>query len=260
MTAASLFQRAAATDAAYFEMGAEVEALPGAMLAWMPGLTGLAAGAVVQRVDGEIAARMGGSWVSEIEGALGRIGAPLARIYLDEDSTAGDLLRQAGYAMRPELVFAHAMEAAPGEVELLRLDNDEAWNRKKRLHNEADRTPDGHPGSASDWVELERRKADHGLESYLALLGGEVVGAIGAIRGDRILRFKNILIHPDHRRRGLGRAMLNSLAGLGRESGILEQTVFAVRGNAGERLYRACGMRSVGTVVEWSRSLGVPNE
>jgi GNAT superfamily N-acetyltransferase len=109
-------------------------------------------------------------------------------------------------------------------------------------------------------VELERRKAAHGLESYLAMLGGEAVGAIGAIRGESILRFKNILIHPDHRRRGLGRAMLNSLAALGRESGILEQAVFAVRGNAGERLYRACGMRVVGTVVEWSKPLGVSNE
>lgn len=260
MTVPSLFERAAATDVAYFEMGAEIERLPGAELAWMPRLTSLAAGAVVQRVDGDAAARMGGGWVSAIEEALGAVGAPLARVYLDEGSPAGGILRQAGYVMRPELVFAHAMEPTPGEVELLRLDNDEAWERKERLHKEADRTPDGHPSSASDWVELERRKAAHGLESYLAIVDGEVVGAIGAIRGDRILRFKNILIHPDRRRRGLGRAMLGSLAAVGRESGILEQTVFAVRGNAGERLYRACGMRAVGTVVEWSKPLGVSNE
>ncbi len=109
-------------------------------------------------------------------------------------------------------------------------------------------------------MELERRKAADGLENYLAKLGGEVVGAIGAIRGESILRFKNILIHPDHRRRGLGRAMLSSLAALGRESGILEQAVFAVRGNAGEWLYRACGMRPVGEVVEWSRPLGMSKE
>jgi GNAT superfamily N-acetyltransferase len=260
VTAQSLFERAAATDVAYFEMGAEVEQIPGAVLAWMPGLTGLAAGAVVQRVDGEAAARMGSGWVSEIEGALGRIGAPLARVYLDEYSPAGPLLLQAGYAMRPEIVFAHQIEAAPGEVELLGLDKGEAWERKERLHEEADRAPDGHPSSAADWVELERRKAADGLENYLAMLGGEVVGAVGAIRGESILRLKNILIHPDHRRRGLGREMLNSLAALGRESGILEQAVFAVRGNAGERLYRACGMRPVGEVVEWSRPLGMSKE
>ena len=260
MTIPSLFERAAATDALYFEMGAQVEQLPGAALAWMPGLTGLAAGAVVQRVDGATVARMGSGWVSEIEEALVRVGARLARIYLDDGNPADSLLRRAGYARRPELVFAHAFERAPGDVVLLRVERDEDWERKERLHGEADRTPDGHPSSASDWVELERRKAAHGLESYLALLDGEVIGAIGAIRGDRILRFKNILIHPDHRRRGLGRAMLGSLAALGRESGILEQAVFAVRGNAGERLYRACGMRTVGTVVEWSKPLGVSNE
>lgn len=251
----SLFERAADTDVAYFGMAAEIEQLPGAVLAWMPGLTSLAAGAVVQRVDSDAAARMGVRWVPEIESALEKVGAPLARVYLDEGSPASGLLRQAGYAMRPELVFAHAMDAVPGEVELRLVDSDEAWDLKKRLHEEADRTPDGHPSAASDWVELERRKAAHGLQNYLAMLDGEVVGAIGAIRGDRILRFKNILIHPDHRRRGLGRAMLTALAALERESGILEQAVFAVRGNAGERLYRACGMRVAGTVVEWSKPL-----
>ena len=215
----------------------------------------LAAGAVVQRVDGETAARMGSDWVSEVEAAFRRVGAPLARIYLEAESPMDGLLRQAGYGMRPELVFAHAFEAAAGEVELRRVESDEDWERKNGFTRRRTATPDGHPSSASDWVELERRKAADGLESYLAMLGGEVVGAIGAIRGDHILRFKNILIHPDHRRRGLGRAMLNSLAAVGRDGGILEQAVFAVRGNAGERLYRACGMRPVGTVVEWS-SLG----
>lgn len=260
MTARSLFQRAAATDAAYFEMAAEVEELPGAMLAWMPGLTSLAAAAVVQHVDGEAAARMGGDWVPEIERAFAKVGAPLARVYLETESSVSGLLEQAGYDMRPELVFAHALEPAPDVLELRRVETDRDWDRKLQLHLGADRTPDGHPSSASDWVELERRKSADGLENYLAMLDGQVVGAIGAVRGDNILRFKNILIRPGHRRRGLGRAMLHGLAALGRESGILEQAVFAVRGNAGERLYRACGMRPVGEVVEWSKTLGVSKE
>ena len=255
--AQSLFERAAATDVAYFEMAAELEQLPNAVFAWMPGLTRLAAAAVVQRVDGEAAARIGNDWLSEVEAAFRRVGAPLARIYLDAESPMDGLLRQAGYGMRPELVFARSLEAVSGEVELHRVESEQDWARKTRLHQEADRAPDGHPSSASDWVELERRKSADGLESYLAMVGGDAIGAIGAIRGDHILRFKNILIHPDHRRRGLGRAMLNSLATIGRDSGILEQAVFAVRGNAGERLYRACGMKPVGTVVEWSRPLGV---
>ena len=129
MTIPSLFERAAATDALYFEMGAQVEQLPGAALAWMPGLTGLAAGAVVQRVDGATVARMGSGWVSEIEEALVRVGARLARIYLDDGSPADSLLRRAGYVMRPELVFAHAFDGAPGDVVLLRVERDEDWER-----------------------------------------------------------------------------------------------------------------------------------
>ena len=253
---ASLFDRAAATDAAYFEMGAQVDEIPGASLAWMPGLTALPGGAVAQRVDAAMAARGGSDWVDEIERAFDRIGAPLTRIYLGENSPADELLREAGYAERPELVFTHSMSAEPESLELRRVESDADWARKLRLHEEADRTPDGHPSAASDWVELERRKAAHGLETYLAILDDDVVGGIGAVRGDRILRFKNILIHPAFRRRGLGRAMLESLAAIGRESGIFEQAVFAVRGNAGERLYRACGMQVAGTLVEWSKPIG----
>ena len=257
---ASLFERAAATDVAYFEMGAVVEKLPGAVLAWLPGLTGLAAGAVAQRVEGEAALQLGSGWLPEIERAFEVVGAPLARIYLDAESPVAGLLRQAGYAMRPELIFAHAIDSSSGDLELGRVESDEDWARKIELHEEADRTPDGHPSTASKWVELERRKAAAGLENYLAVIGGKVVGAIGAVHGDQILRFKNILIHPGHRRRGLGRAMLGALAALGRERGILEQAVFAVRGNAGERLYRACGMQPVGEMIEWSRPLGVSVE
>jgi hypothetical protein len=50
--------------------------------------------------------------------------------------------------------------------------------------------------------------------------------------------------------------MLGHLGNVARDRGISEQCVFAVRGEIGELLYRAAGMRVIGSVVEWSKRLG----
>ena len=70
------------------------------------------------------------------------------------------------------------------------------WRRKLELHQADDMSPDGHHVPAAEWVALERRKCDDGMEAYLAEAGGEIVGAVGAIHGEGILRMKNILDSP----------------------------------------------------------------
>jgi len=115
--------------------------------------------------------------------------------------------------------------------------------------------PDGHSTAAASWVELERRKCEHGMACYLAEIDGATVGAIGHVRGEGLLRIKNLVVHPDHRRRSIGSAMLSQVAALGREIGLGEQCLLAVRGEVGELLYRAVGMRVAGAVVEWSKPI-----
>ena len=94
------------------------------------------------------------------------------------------------------------------------------------------------------------------MEAYLVERDGETVGAIGALPGDGVLRLKNIVVHPAYRRQGIGRAMLGYLEATGASRGISDHIVFAVRGEIGELLYRAAGMRVIGSVVEWSKPLG----
>lgn len=249
--------RAIETERHYFEMGARIERLDGAILAWMPGLAACPAGAVIHRADAEVIARHGTQWIAEAKRALSTAGVALARVYLDSRGPADDLLRRAGFADREELVFANSLGDGGSELDLRPVLTPDDWQRKLKLHQAANISPDGHHVPAAEWVALERRKCEDGMEAYLAEAGGEIVGAIGAIHGDGILRMKNILIHPAHRRQGLARAMLHRLAAIGRKQGISEQCVFAVRGDAGEQLYRSSGMQLVGTQVEWSKPLGV---
>ena len=248
-------ERAIETERRYFEMGARIEPLNGAQLAWMPGLATCPAGAVIHRADAELVAHGGARWIAEAERALSNAGARLARIYLDSRGPADELLKNASYADREELIFSHALDNLSSDLTLRSVATPEDWQQKLHLHQAGDVSPDGHHVPALDWVELERRKCQDGMEAYLAEVSGEVVGAIGAIRGDGVLRMKNILIHPAHRRRGLARAMLHRIAAIGCEQGIFEQCVFAVRGDAGERLYRSAGMKLVGIQVEWSKPL-----
>lgn len=252
----SLFARAVDTERIYFELGAKIHQLPGAQLSWMEGLTASPAATVIHRVRPEICAANGVSWTAEIETALATIGAGMARIYLDQSDSALDrLLLRAGYVAREELIFVHSLpEPLPG-LTLSLVATDADWRRKLLLHEAVESSPDGHRTSAAQWVELERRKCAHGMECYLAMIDGETVGAVGAIWGDRLLRMKNVVVHPAHRRRSIGREMLCEIAALGRKHGIVEQCVLAVAGTPGELLYRDAGMRVEGTLVEWSKRI-----
>ncbi len=248
--------RAIGSDCDYFDMGAELMPLDGATLAWMPGLTRSPAAAVIHQVNQDALTSGGTAWITAAEAAMASINASLSRIYLvGADERAGRLLSAAGYVARDELVFVGSVPPSPLGLSLRRVDNEADWARKLRFHVATDETPDGHGNRAADWVELERRKCRAGMESYLAVLDDEIVGAVGAIWYDGFLRTKNIVVARDRRRRGIGRAMLGCIAELGRKRGISEQCVLAVRGEDGELRYRAAGMAMIGLQVEWSRPI-----
>jgi ribosomal protein S18 acetylase RimI-like enzyme len=252
-----LLARAVETDRIYFELGAALGQLPGATLAWMPGLTRSAAAAVIHRVDPTVVAELGDGWIRQAEQVLHQAEAGLARVYLDaRHAGADEVLRRAGYVDRDELVFVHSLPAPPADLQLRPVETAADWIDKARFHETIDETPDGHANGAADWVELERRKCAEGMDAFLAELDGTTVGAIGAIWGDGILRMKNVVVHPAHRRRSVGLGMLSLVAALGRARGISQVCVMAVRGDAGELLYRSAGMQMVGTQVEWSKQIG----
>lgn len=252
-----MLARAIETDRLYFEMGAEICRLPGAVLARMPGVSASPAAAVIHRLDTAEVARAGAAWVEEAEYALAKVGAPLARVYLDAaDDAVGGMLRAAGYVARDELVFAGSLPSPDTDLVLKPVTSETDWERKLEFHRQAETTPDGHANDPSDWVALERRKCARGMEAFLAHADGKTVGAIAAIWGDGVLRVKNIIVHPAHRRRSVGQAMLGKLSEVGRARGISEHCVLAVRGEVGEYFYRGIGLEPIGAQVEWSKQLG----
>lgn len=211
------------------------------------------AGAVVQRIAPS--APMDG-WLEQVEPSLLAIGATMARLYPDHDLNPHQL-RNAGYRAREELFFASDIVSKPKSGLILRpVLNDQDWRDKARFHRESGRTPDGHPNRPADWIEMERRKCSFGMEAFLVEEDGVAVGAIGAICLKRMLRVKNVIVHPTQRGRSIARDMIGLMAELGRSRGISQLCLVAVKGGPGERLYRRCGMHLIGMQVEWSKTIG----
>lgn len=250
-----LLRRVVETDRVYFELGAEIEQLPGGVLAWMPGLADCPASTVVHRLDPDVLLHDGASWIAHVEQRLQTIGVGLARIYCDARGPGDAALSAAGYIGRDEVAFVHRFQADEPTLALRAVQTGDGWDAKLALHEAMGLSPDGHDNDPKSWVDLERRKSGAALQPYLALYDGNVVGAICALWGDGLLRLKNTVIHPAHRRRSMGHAMLASLAAVGRQRDVHQQCVFAVRGSAGETFYRALGMREVGIQIEWSKPL-----
>jgi ribosomal protein S18 acetylase RimI-like enzyme len=248
--------RALATERRYFEMAAQVRPLPGATLAWMPAHAGSPAAAVIHRADAAAIARLGSAWVDAAQQALADAGIRLARIYLNGSDEAADaLLRGAGFTSRRELVFVASLTDAEADLALVAVASEEDWARKRVLHEAADSSPDGHATIAADWVAIERAKCAHGMNCFLAERDGAAIGAVSAIWGEGMLRFKNLVVHPAYRRTAVASALLARLAAFGRQRGYGEQCALALAGESGEKLYRALGMAEVGSQIEWSRCL-----
>jgi GNAT superfamily N-acetyltransferase len=246
-----ILDRALETEFSYFEMGARTERLDGAVLAWTPAFVHAPAASVVHRVDPNVVATHG------LELRLAELGIGLARIYL----TAGDtrienLLLNAGFACREELVLTHSLPDPPPLLTFRPVRSERDWALKQEFHEKVAESPDGHVNRAADLVGLERHKCAHGMDAFLGELDGRTVGVVGAIWGKGVARIKNLLIHPDYRRQSAGTWMLEHVAALGRARGINEQCLMALKGGAGEMLYRSLGMQVAGSQFEWSKRLG----
>ena len=256
-TSAFLINDALETEFTYFALGAEVREFDGFRLAWMPGLASIPAGAVITHFESAMIAHAGGGWLDSVERSFVDVGATMARVYSPAREEQADLLlTAAGHTVREELVFAGSLGDDQSDISLWPLARPSDWQRKLLFHCQAQSSPDGHDNAAERWVELERRKVAAGMDCYLAESEGEIVAAIGAVWGRRLLRFKNLVVHPQCRRESIGSSVLRKLAELGRQRGIRNQIAFAVRGEAGEALYRSLGMTVIGSHFEWSKPLG----
>jgi GNAT superfamily N-acetyltransferase len=245
------------SDRRYFELGARQARLPGAEIVWLDGMADLPAAGVVHRVvPSELLDPA--TWMGEATAALLDAGFAHGRIYLDEPFEPLEAeLASDGWTMRrePGLVALENVPSRGPRIELVPVIDDEDWATKELVHAADGLRPDGHQASASRWVSMERARVTTGeLDAWLVVRDGIVCGTVCTMIEDDVLRNKNLVVHPDHRRVGVGLSVLASLDVMARDRGLVLGT-FSVAGEDGELLYRAAAMTSVVEQREWSRPL-----
>lgn len=245
------------SDRLYFEAAAQICTYPGGSIAAMPNLAHIAAGCVAHRIIAEDIAEPQ-QWLAELETRLKHFGCTAPRIYLDNDAPALETaLKSRGYLPQVEVglldtaLLRQNLSEIPS-ISLRPVLTEQDWQQKIYLHRAVQVGPDGHVTDAEEWVSLERRKCEAGsLRVYLVCRDGEVCGTVGAMEVGDLLRLKNLVIHPEWRRHGIGQAAVEALR---REAVCLEKVAFgcfALLNGAGQRLYERAGLTIATQQVEW---------
>lgn len=247
------------SDRRYFELGADVLEMEGAVVVSMAGLETLAGACVVQRVEpGRITADPD-EWVSATVDHLRRNGCSMARIYLGEpDARFDEALARAGFVKRLEIGYAAVGAVMRGRtgVVLRPIDGELGWEVKRKLHAGSETAADGHDSPSDDWVELERRKCATGdMAAFLVEVDGDVCGAVATLDLPGMVRAKNLFVHPSRRREGIAGGVMRMLSHETAARGKEVVGIFGVPGNLGDAVYRRLGMDPVVSQFEWSRSL-----
>jgi GNAT superfamily N-acetyltransferase len=248
------------SDRLYFEADAEVIPLAGAVLARLRGAEALAAGCVVHRIDADGLPADVGEWLAAVESRLRGFGCPRARLYQDTPHAALETaLARRGYRPRVEFGLVHAADRgeAAEAVELRPADDAAGWSERRRLVERSRRGPDGHRADPDLWVEMERRKHRAGyLQPYLIVSHGKVVGAVCFAPCQSILRLKNLIVDPEHRRRGVATATASCFVRAAAEAGRAAVGCFVLEGEPGVAAYERAGYRMITQQTEWVRDLG----
>jgi hypothetical protein len=246
------------SDAAYFEAGATVEALPGAELAWMEEFQGLSVGAVVQHVGGDLGGLAPDEWLSQVEGAVRRVGSNVTRLYLTAPHPGLEaVLRERGFLEGLELGYLGRPDpdAPPpaSRVSLQPVESECDWVAKARVHESWPLAADGHPAPGGTWCTMERRKAEAGyMQPYLIMAGSTVCGTVAVARRTGLDRVKNLVISRDCTGKGFGREAVLALAEAANQSG-RPLGALALPGGKGEAIYLHLGFPCVTRQVEWFR-------
>lgn len=250
------------SDRRYFEADAELLHLPGAVIVALRGAETLAAGCVVQRIDAAQAAPDAEAWLMDVERRLRALGSPRARLYLDAPHAPLErALRRRGYRPRVEFGFVRPADggADGSDIELLPAEDESGWVTRRVLMGREGRAPDGHSIDPELWVAMERRKHRTGyMRPYLIRRGGEIVGAVCTAPCGSLLRMKNLVVDPAHRRRGVATATAVRFARLAKEGGFTATGCFALEGEPGLAVYPRAGYSPSARQTEWVRDFEEP--
>ena len=245
------------SDRTYFERGARLVTLPGAVLAHMPAFRSVPAGAAVHRIDPHALLPDALTWVVTVETIVADLGLPRSRFFVERHAPELDLaLTMLGYRSRVESGLIRRAALVETSIELVPVVTDDDWSLKLGVHSVIEDGPDGFALDPAHWVGFEKAKQTAGYYTlYLAMRDGVACGAVGFRAEGRLLRLKNLVVAPAHRRRGVGAAILDAAVTLAHTKGLAAVGCFAMPGELGDSLYRANGFTDLVTQTGWDRTL-----
>lgn len=245
------------SDRTYFERGARLVALPGALLAHMPAFRTVPAGSAVHRIDPHALLPDPLTWVVAVETIVADLGLSRSRFFVERHAPELDLaLTMLGYRSRMESGLVRRAAPVESSVELVPVVSDDDWSRKLGVHSALEDGPDGFVLDPAHWVGFEKAKQSAGYYTlYLAIRDGVACGAVGFHVSGRLLRLKNLVVAPTHRRRGVGAAILDAAVAMAHTRGLAAVGCFVMPGELGDTLYRANGFTDLVTQTGWDRTL-----
>ncbi len=246
------------SDRQYFELAAATEPLPGATLAFMPGLESLPAASVVHRVEPERVDAPLAGWLALVESRARSLHLSHLRLYLTFEAAAWtSVLNRHGFTQREEVLFyAPVMPCAQRDVALVPVEEPRDWKQRAAVFQGDEKGSDSHPFSPCDWVELERRKVQtNGLRCLNVLYKNEIAAAVGYLKIRDFFRIKNLHVRRAWRRQRVGSRVVRAMRAHAYTLQARGCGVMAVNGSHAARLYRETGMERVGVQYEWMKSL-----
>ncbi len=93
------------------------------------------------------------------------------------------------------------------------------------------------------------------LTRLVAEIKGRIVGTVQyGVKGSR-LHFIGLMVHPDHRRRGVARAILESLAGTARDLGLTHLSLYTIRETGNVPIFERMGFTVIHEeTADWAQS------
>lgn len=236
------------------ELGARVRQLPGATLAWVPGLQQCPGGMVVHRIRPEALEPDPLQWLVDLEERIAALGVPEVRLVVDESTPELEWsLHQLGFRRGRVLGLIHPAVRRRAELVLEPVGDDAGWARRLELELAGAAGPGLDP---EEVVALERRRQAAGAFTvHLATLGGEAWGAVALATDGSMLRLARLVVAPEHRQRGAGAALVRSVLALAHGRRLEVVAGFAGEGSDDAGLLQRAGFQAVTAREEWARPI-----
>jgi ribosomal protein S18 acetylase RimI-like enzyme len=248
------------SDRAYFRAAAHCEIFQGCQLIRMPGLESLAAGCVVQNLA-SCNSDDASAWIQSVEERLLHLDCTHARIYQQyPDRGLEQCFIQRGYRAVEEIALLNTFNTSTDvenkEIQLRPVCSEGDWSLKLSLHHDTAEDPDGHCSSAVSWLDMERRKCEAGyMEPFLIYSHDEPCGAVNFSLSGQVGRLKNLVIHPQWRRKSIGVEAARLIACMAQYHGKAAAGCFAIDNAPSLALYQSAGYLPVSKQTEWFKSL-----